>query len=330
MVQRYSPTGPMRLAGDGVHAMTTPGSGHVDHRLLEYGSDEQFLAQVVPYILEGLEVGEPAVLVSSTRNLRLAKDTLSPEANELVRFADAESWGSGNVAARVLAIDWDIRKMLGTASRCRVVQEFTWQAAAQQREWLRHEAATNLLRPAAEVSLLCTVDQRTHPPEYLAELRRAHPVIAPDRRNDEYVEPRRFLAQADGTLDSITPIAAEISTAAQDSDLHVMRQRVTNAARAAGLGEYQIQCVALAATEVVANALHHAHKPATIRTWDDADQFACEVSDKGPGIDDPLASYRPPAPAGGRCGLWLARTFSDEVRIVSSPEGTIVRMTFEH
>lgn len=320
----------MRPTGEGADARTASDVGHIDHRLFEHDSDEQFLAHVVPYILEGLEVGEPALLVCSPRMIRLAQDTLGAEASEQVRFADAETWGSGNVAARVLAIDWDIRKMLGAASRCRVVQEFTWQAAPQQREWLRHEAATNLLRPASEVSFLCTADTRTHSPEYLAELRRTHPLIAPDRPNDEFVDPRSYLSQADTRLDTPAPPTADSSEAIQDADLHAMRQRVTAAARTAGLSEYQIQCVALAATEVVANALHHAQKPATIRTWDEENLFSCEVSDHGSGIQDPLASYRPPAPAGGRCGLWLARTFSDEVRIVSSPEGTIVRMTFSH
>lgn len=318
----------MRSAGRGSRAATSPDAPDIDHRLLEYSSDEQFLAQVVPYVLEGLEIGEPALLVCSARNLRLTQNTLGADASEQVRFADAETWGSGNVAARVLAIDWAIRKMLGTASRCRVVQEFTWQARAQRREWLRHEAATNLLRPASEVSMLCAADTRTHPPEYLADLRHAHPILAPDQVNEGFLAPRAWLTELDSRLEPLPPPTAETSTALQDADLHGMRQQVTAAARLAGLGEYQIQCVALAATEAVANALHHAKKPATIRTWHDGEQFFCQVSDDGPGIDDPLASFRPPAPAGGRCGLWLARTFSDEVRILTSPAGTVIRMAF--
>jgi anti-sigma regulatory factor (Ser/Thr protein kinase) len=74
-----------------------------------------------------------------------------------------------------------------------------------------------------------------------------------------------------------------------------MRQRVTAQARTAGLGDYQTQSVALAATEVVANALRHAATAATIKTWTQGAWFVCEVSDTGPGIADPLDAYRPPS-----------------------------------
>ena len=45
--------------------MTTASAACVDHRLLEYGSDEEFVAGVAPFVLEGLRVGESALLVAS-------------------------------------------------------------------------------------------------------------------------------------------------------------------------------------------------------------------------------------------------------------------------
>ncbi|MFN2496912.1 MAG: ATP-binding protein, partial [Pseudonocardiaceae bacterium] len=194
--------------------------------------------------------------------------------------------------------------------------------------WHRHEAAANLLRPATQVGMLCAVDVRANPPEFLDDLRRTHPIIAPDQPNADFVEPQTYLAQLDVDSYQPAPPHADTSTAADDADLRPMRQRVTAEARAAGLGSYQMQCLALAATEVAANAVHHAGTPATIKTWTAGSRFICEVSDKGAGIGDPLASYRPPEAAGGKCGLWLARTFSDEVRILSSPAGTIVQLSF--
>lgn len=299
-----------------------------DHRLLEYSSDGEYLAGVAPFLFDGLQAGEPGLVVASARNLAAVRDALGPAVDGRLRFADSDTWGSGNVASRVLAVEWTIRKLLATAKRCRYVGEFTWPGVARRREWCRHEAAANILRPSSLVSTLCTADTRASPAEFLADLRRTHPIIAPDRANPDFVEPWSYLTQLDDSSYHPAPPNAVTSTAVDDRDLRAVRQRVSAAASAAGLTEYQTQCLTLAATEIVANAVHHGGTVATIKSWAQGPRFCCEVSDHGAGIDDPIAAYRPPAPAGGRCGLWLARTFSDELRIVSSAAGTTVRMSF--
>jgi anti-sigma regulatory factor (Ser/Thr protein kinase) len=308
--------------------MTTAKAACVDHRLLEYGSDEEFVAGVAPFVLEGLRVGEPALLVASPRNLVAMREVVGTRAGERVRFADSDGWGSGNVPARVLAVEWAVRKLLATAVRCRVVEEFTWRGAAQRKQWCRHEAATNLLNTSSQVSMLCAADTRANTGAFLDDLRRTHPLLAPDRRNPRFVEPWTYLAHLDDDSYRPAPPDADTSTTVADTDLGALRQRVTAEAQAAGLGEYQRQCLALAATEIVANALHHGGTVATVMTWAEGSSFCCEVSDAGPGIADPVAVYRPPEPARGRCGLWLARTFCDDLRIVTSPAGTTVRMSF--
>jgi len=308
--------------------MTITDAGRADHRLLEYGSVEDFVAGVMSFLFESLEVNEPRLVVASARNIAAVRDALGSDASRRVRFADSNTWGSGNVPARVLAIEWAIRNLLAEAGQCRLVNEFTWRGEAQRRQWRQHEAAANLLWTSSHVSVLCTVNTRAHPAEFLHDLRQTHPIIAPDHPNADFVEPWTYLAQLDGDPPLPAPAQADTSIAVDDTDLRLMRQRVTAQARTAGLGDYQTQSVALAATEVVANALRHAATAATIKTWTQGSWFVCEVSDTGSGMADPLDAYRPPAPAGGRCGLWLARTFSDELRIISSPAGTVVRMSF--
>lgn len=307
--------------------MNTADDVRVDHRLLEYESEEEFVAGVVPFLFEGLEVDEPGLVVAPAGRIAAVQDRLGSDAGQRIRFADSDSWGSGNVPTRVLALDWSMRKLLATAHRCRYVGEFTWRAEEQWWAWRRHEAVTNLLYPAAQFSMLCTTDTRTDHPQCRQDLRQTHPIIAPDRPNPDFIEPWTYLAQLDSDTYHPAPPHADTTFAADDADLRPMQLRLTAGARAAGLGRYQTQCVTLAVTEVVANAVHHAGTAATIKTWVQGSAFVCEVSDKGPGIADPLASYRPPAPAGGRCGLWLARTFCDELRIVSSPAGTVVQMS---
>lgn len=308
--------------------MTIADAGRADHRLLEYGSVEDFVAGVMSFLFEGLEANEPGLVVASAGNIAAVRNALGADASQRMRFADSDTWGSGNVPARVLAVEWAIRNLLAEAGRCRLVHEFTWRGEAQRRQWCRHEAAANLLRTSSHVSALCTANTRMHPADFLHDLRQIHPIIAPDYSNADFVEPWTYLAQLDNNPHLPAPAQADTSTAVNDADLRVMRQRVTAQARTAGLGDYQTQSVALATTEVVANALRHAATAATIKTWTQGSWFICEVSDTGSGMADPLDAYRPPAPAGGRCGLWLARTFSDELRIISSPTGTVVRMSF--
>jgi anti-sigma regulatory factor (Ser/Thr protein kinase) len=308
--------------------MTITDAGRADHRLLEYGSVRDFVAGIMPFLLEGLDVNEPGLVVTSARNIAALRDALGSDASRRVRFADSDTWGSGNVPARVQAVEWAIRNLLAVADQCWLVDEFTWPGDAQRRQWRRHEAAANLLRTSSHVSVLCAADTRAHPAEFLQDLRQTHPIIAPDYPNADFIEPWTYLAQLDDDPHLPAPAQADTSTAVDDSDLRLMRQRVTARARSAGLGDYQTQSMALAATEVVANALRHAATAATIKTWTEGSWFVCEVSDTGSGMADPLDAYRPPAPAGGRCGLWLARTFSDELRIISSPAGTVVRMLF--
>lgn len=283
---------------------------------------------MLQFLAEGRESGEPCLVVASARHLAMLRARIDPADISRMRFADSAEWGSGNIPARVLAIESAIRKMVAAASRCRFVGEFSWPGTAQRREWGRHEAAANLLHASAPLSMLCTVDTRGAARDYLDSLHQTHPIIAPDRPNPDFVEPWSYLARLDGAAGAPAPPQAEMTTVADELDLHPMRTRVSAQARAAGLGRYQIQSVALALTEIVANVLHHAGTLATIRTWTEQSRFYCEVRDEGPGIGDPLAGYQPPVPAGGRCGLWLARTFSDELLIASSAGGTAVRICY--
>lgn len=286
------------------------------------------MAGVAPFLLDGLQAGEPGLVVVSARNLAAVRDVLGTDGDGRLRFADSDAWGSGNVPSRVLAVEWTIRRLLSDALRCRYVGEFTWSGAARRREWCRHEAAANLLWPSSLVSMLCTADTRVNSAAFLTELRRTHPIIAPDHANPDFIEPWIYLTHVEDSSAHPAPPDAVTSTAVDDQDLRVVRQRVLVVAQAAGLTDYQLQCLGLAATEIAANAVHHGGTVATVKTWTAGPRFYCEVSDNGAGIDDPIAGYRPPAPAGGRCGLWLARTFSDELRIFSSDAGTTVRMSF--
>ena len=65
---------------------------------------------------------------------------------------------------------------------------------------------------------------------------------------------------------------------------------------AAELSELDATNLLLAAAEVLANAERHGGGTPSVRVGRVGDRFVCEVSDDGPGIDDPLAGFLPPRP----------------------------------
>jgi anti-sigma regulatory factor (Ser/Thr protein kinase) len=84
----------------------------------------------------------------------------------------------------------------------------------------------------------------------------------------------------------------------------------------------------LAATgEILANAHGHGRGVRGVRAGRVGEQFVCEISDHGPGLDDPLAGYLPPHPGhGGGAGLWVARQATRRLEMISTERGLTTRL----
>jgi anti-sigma regulatory factor (Ser/Thr protein kinase) len=100
------------------------------------------------------------------------------------------------------------------------------------------------------------------------------------------------------------------------ADLGGIRHLVHRATLDAGLPEPKAEELVLAVNEITTNAVVHGRPPAVLRLWTSGEEVVCEISDAGPGIEDPLAGQLVPAPDrnAGR-GLWLARLLCDAVEI---------------
>src|ERR1700754_595323 len=85
-----------------------------------------------------------------------------------------------------------------------------------------------------------------------------------------------------------------------------------------------VEDVVLVAYELVTNAVRHGGGRGELNLWRENNRFVCRVSDQGPGLADPEAGTKPPAPnvSGGR-GLWIARRLS-ALQIDTGPRGTTV------
>jgi anti-sigma regulatory factor (Ser/Thr protein kinase) len=81
----------------------------------------------------------------------------------------------------------------------------------------------------------------------------------------------------------------------------------------------------LAAIEIATNALQHGAGIKDIRVGQAHGRFVCEITDPGPGFDDPAAGYLAPR-AGIGSGLWIARQLTWDLEFFHSPSGFTARI----
>src|SRR5262249_7420638 len=91
----------------------------------------------------------------------------------------------------------------------------------------------------------------------------------------------------------------------------------------AGCREADIDTMCIAAGEVLDNALTHGETTPQVRVGLAGDRFVCEISDDGPGLEDPLAGYTPP---GEQAGLWIARQLTSRLDLIPREDGLTVRL----
>ena len=105
-----------------------------------------------------------------------------------------------------------------------------------------------------------------------------------------------------------------------------LRERLRADVAAAGLSELDAGNLALAASEVLANAQRHGRGAPSLRTGGVDGSFVCEIADEGPGMDDPLAGFLPPQDAHAGAGLWVARQLTRRLELLPAPQGLTVRL----
>jgi anti-sigma regulatory factor (Ser/Thr protein kinase) len=162
--------------------------------------------------------------------------------------------------------------------------------------------------------IVCPYDARVLPPSVVDDAMRTH---APADGFEAIV---RELAPKHEQLPDLEPLP-QAPDAQTFRDL--LAARLTDAAVP---GSMKLDML-VAANEVFANALNHGGGVLLVRTGVVGGRFVCEVTDAGPGLDDPFAGYLPPASQDGPgAGLWVARQLMWRVDLLSSPGGLSVRL----
>ena len=161
-----------------------------EHRVLTYGSDEEFIAAVIPFLEEGMKQSHSVALVMTEAKQALVRDALGDRSG-LVEFADWADWYRSPKEALRRYGELVKQKVELGAVWIRVVAEAAWDCTDREIDtWTRYESLVNLAFASSPATILCTYDERAFPDEVLADALRTHPEVACGRETTASVSYR--------------------------------------------------------------------------------------------------------------------------------------------
>jgi hypothetical protein len=306
-----------------------------DQRTLEhwaciYDDDSQFLETVLPFLADGLTLGEPVLAVTTPANLELLGAALGERSAE-VDYAESAFFGR-RPPRRVAAFYryWKGSQGNSQGGRVRILAEPVWagRSAREITAWTRMEAALNVTLAPTSISMICPYDARTTDASILDDALRTHPGQVAGSRcspSAQYSDPAAFARSCDTGPLARPPDGAE--TFGFDGDLRGLRRFIVGAAGAHGLTGDRADMLVLAVSEVGAYLKSRWPASATVRTWEQPGAIVCDFRQPGASITDPFLGLRPAelVPGDGD-GLWLANQICDWLDIRSDPAGSTIQL----
>lgn len=297
------------------------------HEVAFYDDTEQFLAATVPFLLDGLEAGEPALVTVGPEKAEQLRGELGAGAVE-VEFANIEEFGRN--PARIIPVWQDFAdRGVTLGGRFRGIGEPIWpgRCDAEIDECERHEALLNLAFGGGPAwSLLCPYDSRTLDDDVLESALHSHPLIT-GPGGAAVASPGWDGDDPDPFAGALPPPPLDAPEFGFDgTTVPNLRAIVGVEAAEAGLPDHRTADLVLAAGELAANSVIHGGGTGTARVWREPGALVTEVHDAGR-MEQPLVGRVRPQPtqAGGR-GLWIANQVCDLVQIRSGRGGTRVRL----
>ena len=168
-----------------------------EHRVLPYGSDEDFLAGAIPFLREGAERSESLLAVLTGSRLAVLRDGLDGSAAQVEFFDSVEWYRSPSEALDRYRAYLTDRFEAGVAW-IRVVGELplVGRTRAEIAAWTRYESIVNLAFASSPATIVCAYDTTSLPSRVVTEAGRAHPSIADGAAgaaNPSYRDPEDLL-----------------------------------------------------------------------------------------------------------------------------------------
>jgi transcriptional regulator with XRE-family HTH domain len=176
----------------------------LEHRVLLYDTEDEFVATAVPFLATAAERSEAALAVTTGAHCELLREHL-PDGGREVEFADQSSWcdtPGGAITRLRTFIDGHL-----TAGRpwVRILVEVVpmGRPAGEAPLWMRYESMLNLVFAATPLTALCAYDASELDPEAIDQLLLAHPYTLDEARepvvNGSYLDPVEFVLKAADT-----------------------------------------------------------------------------------------------------------------------------------
>lgn len=293
------------------------------HNALVYESQDEYLAVAVPFLTEGIEAGEGAIVAHTKPGLAVTREALGPVAAG-VTFVDVSS--AYTRPAQTLAVYHAVFALqLRKTATVRAVADVQFGPdPAEWDLWTGYEAVFNRSFGHLPAWVLCSYDTNGTPDPIIEGIWQTHPEVVDGdtwTRSGDYEDPADLLRR----LMAVPAPVAELRPIPFGRDLEEFRERLARELVGEGVSEAKALDMLLAATEVAANAIEHGDGVEEVRVGRADGRFVCEIVDRGPGFDDPTAGYIAPRPGVGR-GLWVARQLTWQIEFFSSPDGFTARV----
>jgi hypothetical protein len=279
---------------------------------------------VVPFVEEGLELGEPVLVAVTHEHTDWLRAALGAAADR-VQFVEMERLGRN--PARIIPAWRDFVAAAGRGRPVRGVGEPIWPGrhAEELAECQLHEAMLNVaIDPAAPLWLICPYDAAALPALVIEEACRSHPVIveAGGYRGSASYGGRAHVEKLFGGSLSEPGGRARGGVYGVES-VHRLVCYVKLELYVAGLSVDRAARMAAAAEVVARGSVRRGASRVSVRVWSDAAAVTCEVCDDAP-VDDLLHGRTVPTDAPD--GLWQVNQDCDLVQLRSGNGRTVVRI----
>jgi anti-sigma regulatory factor (Ser/Thr protein kinase) len=294
----------------------------IRHDLFVYDADDTFAAQLLRYVVAGLDADEAVRIIVSPHKAAIVREALGTDA-ELVSFADPLAvytrpelaLALSDAACAANESEAGIR-IYGELPVCETPQ--AWD------RWMAYEAIVNRAFEHRCATFMCGYDARVVPRTVLRRARQTHRVVLDDawQVSPDYEDPETLVRSLTPPFE---PLPGLRSLELGDSgELH---DRLADELKAASLPDSRARDLLVAAGEVLCNARRYGRGVQDVRVGRVGEHVVCEVTDGGSGFDDPLAGFLPPRRlAGNHAGLWIARQLTARLEMRSEPAGLTVRL----
>lgn len=286
------------------------------HSALVYESQDEYVALSVPFLREGIEAGEGAIVANTKRGLAVMREALGADAAHMTFFDVSAAYTR---PARTLASYNKVyAEQLARTPSLRAVADVQFGFdPAESDLWMGYEAVFNHCFSHLPVWVWCTYNGERLSDSVRDAVWRTHPEVIADEAwlsSDQYEDP-------EGLLRRITPEPVPLQglrSIGFGRDVEELRERLARELCTEGVPEGKTLDMLLAATEIATNAIDHGGGIEDVRVGRAEGRFVCEIVDPGEGFDDPTAGYLAPREGVGR-GLWVARQLSWDIEFLQSP-----------